>query len=220
MKRRLYAIMISSALAVAATTTTQAMSELVSLSTTPLWPVASTPDGNIVYRVTTVGRGGSGLLEVALTAGDLPEGVTASFSPSVLRFTGTQVTSQTATMTLHCESLMPIDCYPFTLTGTAQRETLTITNQVMLTPQDMAGRVPTMYIDSLGNGELRIRGLGATGRTYLIEEKANVNDSAWQPLGHSTADGNGRFTFLTSQDDGVPVCHFRAVLLPADAVPQ
>ena len=107
------------------------MSELLSLSTEPLWPTSSTPDNNLAYNITTVGRGGAGLLEVTLTAGDMPPGVTVTFSPSVLRFTGNQLTSQTATMTVHCSSPLPLDCYPFTLTGTSLRESVTITNLVM-----------------------------------------------------------------------------------------
>jgi len=219
MKHRLYAIITGAALAVVATNTAQAMSELVSISTDPLWPVSSTPDNNVVYNITTVGRTGAGLLEVTLTAADLPPGVTATFSPSMLRFTGTKLTAQTATMTLHCPYLMPTDCYPFTITGTALRESMTITNLVMFTPEYVATRVPTLYIDNLGNGKLRLRGLGATGKTYQIESKSCGTDAVWRPLGESTADGNGRFTFFITQEPGVRMCHYRAVVPAPDAVP-
>jgi hypothetical protein len=191
-----------------------------------MWPTSSTPDSNLVYTVTTVGRGGAGLLEVMLTAGGMPPGVTVTFSPSMLRFTGNQITSQTATMTVHCPSLLPLDCYPFTLTGTAQRESITVTNVVMFTPEQVATRVPTLYLDNLGGGNLRIRGLGATGKTYRIEARSMLVDPlsgtlddaelVWETLGNSTADGNGRFTFFTTQPVATPMRFYRAVLLESE----
>jgi hypothetical protein len=230
MKHRLSAILVGAALALTAVSTSHGMSELLSLSTTPMWPTSSTPDSNLVYTVTTVGRGGAGLLEVTLTAGDMPPGVTVTFSPSMLRFTGNQVTAQTATMTVHCPSLLPLDCYPFTLTGTAQRESITVTNVVVFTPEYVATRVPTLYLDNLGNGNLRIRGLGATGKTYRIEARSPLADpvwelpddakSGWETLGNSTADGNGRFTFFTSQPAATPLRFYRAVLLVTEGSAQ
>ncbi len=211
MKHRAHAVLIGIAFALANATATPAMSTLITLSTEAMWPTSSTPDSNLVYTVTTVSRGGSGLLEVTLSAGAMPPGVTVTFSPSVLRFTGNQVTTQTAIMTVHCPSLIPLDSYPFTLTGTALRESITVTNQVMFTPEYIATRPPTLYLDKLGGGSLRLRGLGATGKTYQIEAKSNLTDSVWMPLGSSIADGNGRFTFFTAQAAGAPVRFYRAV---------
>ena len=211
MKKRVYTILIGMALTLMTASTSHAMSALISLSTEPLWPTSSTPDSNLVYNVTTVARGGAGLLEVTLTAGDMPPGVTVTFSPSVLRFTGNQLTAQSATMTVHCPSLIPLDCYPFTLTGTALRESITITNLVMFTPDYVATRPPTLYLDNLGNGALRLRGLGATGKTYQIEAKSDLTDPVWTPLGSATADGNGRFTFFTVQAADASMRFYRSV---------
>ena len=219
MKNRLYAILIGAALTLTADAS-DAMSELDTLCAEPLWPTSSKPDSNLVYTVTTVGRAGSGLLEVALTAGDMPPGVTVTFSPSTLRFTGNQVTAQTTTMTVHCPVLLPLDCYPFTLTGTALRETITVTNLVKFTPEYVANRPPTLCLDNLGNGVLRLRGLGATGKTYRVEAKSALTDAVWEPLGHSIADGNGRFTFFTDRAADVPMRFYRAVLPAPDAAPQ
>jgi len=219
MKKHLYAILMGAALTLTADTS-HAMSELVTLSTEPLWPTSSKPDSNLVYTVTTVGRAGAGLLEVVLTAGDMPPGVTVTFSPTMLRFTGNQVTAQTTTMTVHCPFLLPLDCYPFTLTGTALRESITVTNLVKFTPEYVANRIPTLYLDNLGNGALRLRGLGATGKTYRIEAKSALTDPVWEPLGQSMADGNGRFTFFTDQAADAPMRFYRAVLSAPDAAPQ
>jgi hypothetical protein len=185
------------------------MSELLSLSSQPLWPTSSTPDNNLVYNITTVARGGSGLLDVKLTAGAMPPGVTVTFSPDVLRFTGSKLTAQTATMTVHCPSPTPLDGYPFTLTGTALRESISITNLVMFSPDYIANRRPTLYLDNLGNGSLRLRGLGATAKTYQIE--ATSDFTVWTSLGSATADGNGRFTFFTTQSADGPARFYRAV---------
>jgi len=216
MKNRVSALIIGTVLSLATCTLSHAMSELISISTTPMWPTSSTPDSNIVYSVSTVGRGGAGLLEVTLTAGAMPPGVTVTFNPPVLRFTGNQVTAQTATMTVHCPSLIPVDCYAFTLTGTSKNETITVTNMVMFTPEYVATRRATLYIDKLSGTNLCVRGLGATGKTYLIEAISDLSNAkaasdSWTPVGYATADGNGRFTFFTSQVTDSNKRFYRAV---------
>ena len=129
------------------------MSELVSFSREPVWPTSSTPDANLIYNVSAVGRSGSGVLDVVLTAGAMPEGVTVTFTPSTLRFTGNALTSQTATMTVTCPYTLPLDCFPFTITATSKRETITLTNVVEWTPQLIATRVPTLtWTASQGTG--------------------------------------------------------------------
>jgi len=211
MKNKISALLLAVTLGLASTGVSHAMSSLVSLSSQPVWPTSSTPDGNLVYNITAVGRAGAGLLQVDLTAGDMPPGVTVTFSPSFLRFTGNQLTSQTATMTISCAWPLPLDCYPYTLTGTAQRESITITNLVCFTPSFVAVRAPTLYLDPLANSTLRIRGLGATGKTYQIQVTSNLSNPVWTSLGSATADGNGRFTFFTSVDATASARFFRAV---------
>ena len=140
MKNRVYALLLGTVFSLATCGSSHAMSELISLSALPVWPVSTTPDTSVSYSVSTVGRGGAGMLEVTLTAGDLPPGVTVTFSPSVLRFTGNALTLQAATMTVLCSVPTPVDGYPFTITGTSKRESITITNVVMFTPQYLANR--------------------------------------------------------------------------------
>ena len=211
MKNQVRAILLGLGFSLAAAGVSQAMSDLVSMSTEPLWPTSSTPDNTLVYNITTVGRGGAGLLEVTLTAGDMPPGVTVTFSPAVLRFTGNQVTAQTATVTVHCPGPIPLDCYPFTLTGTALRECVTVTNLATASPDYVTTRPPTLYLDNLGNAALRLRGLGATGKTYQIEAASDPKGPVWTPLGSANADGNGRFTFFTDQPANAPLRFYRAV---------
>jgi hypothetical protein len=187
-----------------------AMSELISLSALPVWPTSTNPETTVLYSVSTVGRGGAGLLEVTLTAGNLPEGVTVTFTPSVLRFVGNQLSTQTATMAVTCTVPTPLDCYPFTITGTSKRESITITNVITFAPEFVANRVPTLYLDNQGGGNLLLRGLGATAKTYAIEATTDLANPNWAPIGTTTADGNGRFIFPISQD--IPMRFFRAVI--------
>jgi hypothetical protein len=211
MKNRVKATFTAVALMLTMTSVVHAKSEFVSLSCAPLWPTSSTPATNLLYYVTAVGRAGAGLLEVTLTASDMPPGLAVTFSPPVLRFTGNQLTSQTATMAVQCSSPMPLDCYAFTMTGTSAHGNITITNVVMFTPDYVASRPATLFVDNLGNNNLRLRGLGATAKTYQIQGKAFLSDSTWMPLGNSTADGNGRFTFFPAPATEAPSCVFRAL---------
>ncbi len=191
------------------------MSTLISLAEEPLWPTSTTPNGDVLYNVTAVGRGGAGLLQVTLTASNLPPGVTVTFTPSVLKFTGNAVTGQSAVMKVSCQGLIPLDCYPFTITATAQRESITITNLVTYSPEFVATRPVTLYLDDLGSGNLRVRGLGATGGNYLIQSSPSVSvtEQSWTSLGQTTADGNGRFVFFTSQATNGAPRFYRAVTL-------
>jgi hypothetical protein len=211
MNNKISALLLAVTLGLASTGVSHAMSSLISLSSEPVWPTSSTPEGNLIYNITAVGRAGSGLLLVDLTTGDMPPGVTVTFNPSVLRFTGNQLTSQTATMTVSCPWPLPLDCYPYTLTGTAQRETITITNTVCFSPSFVAVRAPTLYLDSMPNNNLRIRGLGATGKTYQIQVTSSLSNPVWTSLGTATADGNGRFTLFTTMDPTASARFFRAV---------
>src|SRR5215470_5345627 len=111
MKNQIRALFTAVSFTLASTGASYAMSDLISLSKDPVWPTSATPANNVLYNVSTIGRGGSGLLLVTLTAGNLPPGVTATFSPSVLKFTGNAATLQTATMTMSCSVLTATDCF-------------------------------------------------------------------------------------------------------------
>jgi hypothetical protein len=214
MKNQIGALFLGLAFALTATGTSHAMSELMSLSQQAVWPTSPLPDGSLVYSITTVARGGAGLLEVTLSADGMPPGVTVTFSPPVMRFTGNQVSSQTALMVVTCPGPIPLDSYPFSITGTALRETISTTNVVQCSPDIVSTRIPTLYLNAQTNGLMRIRGLGATGKTYQIEGATSLGTPDWTSLGTSTADGNGRFTFFNNQIAGDAVRFYRAVLSP------
>lgn len=212
MRNQIRALFTAVSFTLASTGASHAMSDLISLSKDPVWPSTPNPANDVAYSVSTVGRGGSGLLLVTLTASNLPPGVTATFSPSVLKFTGNALIAQTATLTLHCPYLMPTDCYAFTITATDQRgDSITITNQVTFTANYVASRPATLLIDSPTNRTVNLRGLGASGQTYNTVASPTLIDPVWTPVSISTADGNGRFYIPPQMTTVYPVRFFRTV---------
>jgi hypothetical protein len=67
-------------------------------------------------------------------------------------------------------------------------------------------------LDLQAGNNLRIRGLGASAAAYQIEVASDLANPSWVPAGSSTADGNGRFTFLPGQPTNAKACFYRAVL--------
>ena len=163
MKKRIYAISIGMALGLASVGDSRAMSTLIDLSFAPEWPATSNPGTVIVYNVTAVAREGSGMLDVSLSSLGLPEGAIVSFSPSVLRFVGHELTNQTSVMTITCPTVMPTDSYPFTITGTARRESITITNRFVQPLYAPIYGPLALAVDRLSGNSLRLRGKGSTG---------------------------------------------------------
>ena len=214
MKNQIGTLFLAVGLTLGSTSTSEAMSFLISIGETPLWPTNSTPSGTVLYEITTVARGGAGLLEVTLSAGDLPPGVSVTFSPPVLRFTGNALSTQTATMIAVCAAPVPLDCYPFTLTATSQKEeTITITNQVTYSPSEVATRRATLFLENnRTNVNQTVRGLGACGGSYLIQTTTNLATPVWSTLGTSTADGNGRFIWFTGRTNP-PMQFYRSVVI-------
>jgi hypothetical protein len=212
MRNQIRALFIAVSFTLASTGASHAKSDLISLSKDPVWPTTPTPANNVLYNVSTVGRGGSGLLLVTLTAGNLPPGVTATFSPSVLKFTGNAATLQTSTMTMSCAALTATDCFAFTITATDQRgDSITITNQVTFTPNFVASRPATLLYDPPTNGIMNLRGLGAGGQTYNVVASPTLIPAVWTPVSTSIADGNGRFYVPPQMTTVYPVRFFRTV---------
>lgn len=191
----------------------RAMSHLIAMSM-ELVSTQETPQHVFVYKLTAVHRNGQGMLEVDLSYGGLPAGVTVSFSPASLRFTGRVPETQTAYMTITCPSAMQIPKYPFTVTGTAQRESITITNPGEIgTGGDCAGviRQASLSIQPRQTGGLLISGEGTSSATYTIEAAADLSNPDWKPIATVTADAAGKFYFLyLALSPSTPSMFFRA----------
>ena len=100
---------------------------------------------------------------------------------------------------------------PQLLSRVEKGESITITNTVCFSPSFVAVRAPTLYLDSMTNNNLRLRGLGATAKTYQIQVTSSLSNPVWTSLGTATADGNGRFSFFTTIDTTATARFFRAV---------
>ena len=209
MKQRIHTILIAIALTLTTSTVSQAMSKLVSLTVEPQWPTTTTPGNILLYKVTAV-REGSGVLNVAVSIHGLPQGTTVQLDPP-LRFTGSSPTVLTALMTVTCPALTPADNYPFTTTGKARREGITVTNAVHQQLFSLISNPLVLSLDQMSEGSFRLRGSGTSGQTYTIETTTSLTSPDWTPLGSSTADGNGRFTFFPVASPNDAARFFRAV---------
>jgi hypothetical protein len=210
MKNKILPLLVGVAFSLATCGNSHAMSELVSMSLVPEWPTTAQPGTVVLYEL-SVDRAGQGLLEVELSSSGLPDGAIATFSPSVLRFTGRKPTVQTAIMTVTCPNLTPTGTYPFTVTGAARRESITITNELVLAVRSTPVDPPVLHLDVLPEGELMLRGLGLSGQTYQIETTTNLINPVWTAMGESTADGTGKFTFFLAETMSEPMRFYRAV---------
>ena len=85
MRNQFKAIVVGLILSVVTATVANAMSELASISLTPLWPASSNP-GNSVRYLVTVERTGQGNLELEFSCVGLPQGCVASFGDAPVRF--------------------------------------------------------------------------------------------------------------------------------------
>lgn len=174
----------------------------------------------ISYEV-TVERAGQGLLEVALTSDGLPEGATVSFAKNPVRYTGHQTTIHTFLMTVTCPAVMPTETLPFTVTGSARRESITVTNQISGRLLDLNAALLLVSLEVPQVPNPALRGLGGSGRTYQIEVTSDLGNPNWTTAGLTTADGNGRFTFFDLDSDGSSpaVRFYRAVAVAPTAFP-
>lgn len=219
MKNRVYSLLIGTAFGLVTCGASYAMSGLVSMTMEPEWPATAQPGTVVLYKVSVV-REGKGLLDVSLSSKGLPDGATVSFSPRVLRFTGRTPTTLTSLMTVTCTNVTPTDSYSFTVTSQALRDAITITNQISPELRAATAERPVLFMDPVEAGSVRIRGQGAFGQTYQIESTPDLGNPVWTPSGSSTADGNGRFTFVATDVNDTPMRFFRAVWPAPAAAPQ
>jgi hypothetical protein len=218
MKNDFQSITLALGFTLAASSGAHAMSEFASLSITPLWPTNSNP-GNVVLYGVTVERSGSGLLSVDLSSTGLPTGTTVSFTYDPSRFTGNSPRFMYFIMAVTTTQPTPTDSFSFVVTGTARRESISVTNTVP--PLLRVSSEPPLFValDLRKNGNVELRGWGYTGESYRIEATDDLGSPDWKSVGISTADGNGRFTFLHehAQSEGSAMQFYRAVKLGPSA---
>ena len=195
MKNRIRAIVLTLALAATTGSIGHAMSELVSLTLTPLGPTNSNPGNTVLYGV-TLERSGSGMLSVDFSTTGLPEGTTASVAYDPARFTGNKPKQMYFLMTITATQSTPTNSFTFILTGTARRESISVTNSAQLLFKGSSTAPLFVALDVHPDGDVELHGLGYIGESYQIQATDDLTNPNWTAVGSSTADGNGRFTFV------------------------
>jgi len=193
-------------------TAAHAMSELASISVTPLWPTNSNPGNTMRYEV-RIERQGQGMLEVDLSSACLPVGCLATFETRTVRFTGREPQYKTVIMSVTSDQPTSTDACAFTVTATAQRESITYTNTPCDTARISSPGSMLIRLISCGSGDMEVRGLGGGAKCYQVESTTDLLNPNWTATGSCTADGNGRFTFIHDEaQSGTPMTRFyRAV---------
>jgi len=215
MKNQIYPLLLGAAFSLATCGVSHGMSHLVSMTVEPLSPTPHQPANVFVYEI-TVQRAGQGLLKVDLSCEGLPEGVTASFSPSVVSFVGRAPTTKTALLTITTTTPAASGIYAFTITGQARRESITIDEQFAIALNTLVQRLPVLYVEPRSESSVNLRGEGSSNQTYEIESTPDPINPVWRSIGFSTADVSGRFNFLVENIHDLPMQFFRAVI-PAPA---
>jgi hypothetical protein len=216
MKNRLQAMLVGMAITLSATSMSYAMSEFVNMEFGVDYPANSSP-GNDTFYIVTATRVGQGLLEVRLTAENLPEGATVTFSPAVLRFTGRSPETLTAKVTITTTTLMNTEKCGFKIRGLAKRQDLTLDVEavpVFKTPSEPLDP-PVLSLEKTAAGQILVHGMGTGGASYGVEAANDLASPAWTAIGTCTADGNGRFTFHDTQANSMGMRYYRSVQPPA-----
>lgn len=220
MQKRTYALALGIALSLIAGGVSHAMSHLMAIAVAAERTVTSDTTTHMSYKVTLT-RTGQGVLKVSLSSLGLPNGVTATFSPSVIRFTGRVPETMAATLTISYPNDLPLSPCTFTVTGEALRETVTATAQFSPALPAISSRLPVLSLDPPVAEGINLRGLAAPGVTYEIEATSDLRKPSWTPIGSTTTADNGLFVFLDAQAKDLPARFYRARLLePAAVAPK
>src|SRR5215471_14474055 len=108
-----------------------AESTVGSVSSGPQSPDPVQAGSNATY-VVTVNRTGNGNLDVYLSATGLPAGVTATFTPIPVHFTGSTNFSATAQLVVRTDASTPAGSYPFTIVADDGASFNIVTNNAIL----------------------------------------------------------------------------------------
>lgn len=211
MKNRIFSMLVGIAFGLASSGASRAMSHLASMTIEPVTPISTLPGASVAYKITLT-RTGQGVLNVDLTTSGLPNGVTASFSPALVRFTGRVPETLTANLTITCTSATHPEPCAFTVTGESRREILSATVQ-FVPPANLSASFPILTLDQPGPDGITIRGTGSSVATYQIEATPDLTNPSWSAIGSTTADNNGLFSFLDTHAKELPARFYRALLL-------
>jgi hypothetical protein len=160
--------------------------------------------GSASYTI-TVTKINSGSMDVYLSALDLPQGATASFSPSPIKF-GSGTTVGRATMTISTtESIVP-GPHLFGVLGRDGGSHNTITNAATL---DVTLSSPGVV--QMANGSWCFAFATEPGQSYKIQANTNFSSPSWTTLCTTNAGTNNLLVFIDRDAAKYPCRIYRSV---------
>jgi aminopeptidase S len=157
------------------------------------------PGSNASYTI-TVARTGSGSVDVNLTITNLPAGVTATFVPSQVSFTGSQPLTKTASLTLATTASVAPGTYNFSVTGRdGHSHNFKTSNGALVVGSDSSktlSQPATLALERLPQLSAQLTCTGSPGYSYQIQATADLGNPSWTSIGTATADQTGVCVFV------------------------
>jgi hypothetical protein len=173
-------------------------------------PAQLTPGSPATYIV-TVSRVDNGNMDVYLTAPGLPAGISASFSPAMVHFTGSTPDSATAILTLTVAPSFSGCTNRFIVKGTDGASFNNKTCVANLTMACAALPQATLTGCILPAGGFQVTCNSSPYQTCLIQATTDLGSPNWVTIGTNTADVNGLITFVDSVAKDYPARFYRTV---------
>lgn len=169
-----------------------------SVSVGPQSPSPVMPGSNATYTI-TVDRAGTGNLDVYLSLTNLPAGVSATFVPSFVHFSGS-LSSKTASLTLATTTGVAPGTYNFILVGrdggSPNFKTAPGTLVVGSSSNPVQNQPATVAIQKLPQGSTQITCTGLAGHSYQIQATADLANPSWSVIGTASANQLGVCIFV------------------------
>src|SRR2546423_2534783 len=135
--------------------------------------------GDAATYIVTVSRTDNGNLDVYLSASGLPAGTTASFSPSMVHFSGSTPTSATATLTISTDASLATCSNSFSVVandgGSPNQRTCTGTLTLACAPEARGVLIGGV----LPGGSFQLTCNGSPNQTCLIQATTNLSAPNW-----------------------------------------
>jgi hypothetical protein len=161
-------------------------------------PVTVMAGSNAVYTI-TVGRAGTGNLDAYLSATNLPGGVSATFVPSFIHFSGS-LSTRTGSLTLAIAPNVAPGTYNFTVVardgGSPNLKSATGSLVIGSGSNIGLGLPSTLAIQKDSQGQTQITCTGPVGRSYQIQATSDLANPSWAPIGTVTTDQFGVCIFV------------------------
>jgi hypothetical protein len=175
-----------------------------SLQIGPQAPDPIVPDSSASYTI-TVTKTNRGQMDIFLSALGLPQGATASFSPTQIEF-ASGTASGTATMTISTTGGILPGPHPFSVMGRDGGSHNTLTNTATL---DVALGSPGVL--QLADGSWCFAFAAQPGQSYLIQANTNFASPFWTTLCNTNAGTNNLLVFIDRDATHYPCRFYRSM---------